>query len=259
MPNARNAKSTREKAAALRQEQERQASRRRRMTVGISVIAVLAVIIGGFVLVRTLKNQQDAKVAAAAEPPANLYTVPAADGGVSGALYGKPVAKVTVVTFEDFQCPICKEFEQTDSSMLRSYADQGKIKLVYRPVAILDSKSSTNYSTRSASAAAAVLNVAPDKFIAYHDALYAAQPDEGSAGLPDSQLVSMAVTAGVPQASISSAITNEQFQGFVTNVTNDFVAKYTGTPTVLINGAQQQNLDAASLKTALDKAVAAAG
>lgn len=251
MANARTAKSTREKAAALRLEQERQAGRRRRLTVGVAVLLVLAVLIGAFVLVRTLKNQQDAKAAAASKAPAHLYTT---GTGVTGVLYGKESAKVTVTMYEDFQCPNCKNFEDRDKALLRSDADQGKIKLVYVPVAILDTPTK-DYSTRAASAAAAVVNAAPDRFIAFHDALYAAQPAESSAGLSDSQLLDLAAQAGVDRSTVQAAVTGHAYSGWVTTVTNTFDQKYPGTPTVLINGTQAQSLDPTALQAAITAAV----
>jgi protein-disulfide isomerase len=251
MGNARQAKNAREKAALLRQEEQRRQVRRRNLTIGVSTAAVLALVIGMTVLVRTLNNQQQAKKAAAAAPPANLYT---ATDGLSGVLYGKPTATATVTVYEDFQCPACKAFEEADQTLLRSYADQGKIKIVYRPVAILDRSSTTNYSTRAGSAAAAVLTIAPDKYTPFHDALFKAQPEEGSAGLPDSQLVDLAVQVGVPKATIEPLITTQKYSGWLTKVTSDFAKKYNSTPTILLNGTQIKDYDPAKLKAALDKA-----
>ncbi|HEX2807108.1 MAG TPA: thioredoxin domain-containing protein, partial [Kineosporiaceae bacterium] len=134
MTNARTSKSTREKAAELRAEAQRQAARKRAITIGIAVVGVLAVLIGGVTLFRSLQNQQDVKAAAAAAPPANLT-----DGGF---LVGKATAPVKIDVYEDFQCPICASFEKADGAMLQKYAADGKVRLIYRPVAILDQSSS---------------------------------------------------------------------------------------------------------------------
>jgi protein-disulfide isomerase len=256
MPNARSAKSTREKAAALRAEAERVAARKRNMTVGIAVLAVVVVLVAVVVLFRTLQNQQDAKTAAATAPPANLYT-PAK--GAAGVLIGQQTAKVTVDLYEDFQCPVCQEFEQADGTMLRQLATAGKVKLVYHSVAFLDNQSTTQYSTRAAVAAASVLNAAPTTWEAYHDSLFANQPKEGSAGLPDSQLVDLAVKAGAPQQQVTAALAGQTYAGWVKKMTDDFLKSYNGTPTVLINGTQTKNLEPTTVKAELDKAVAAAG
>jgi protein-disulfide isomerase len=246
--NARASKSTREKAAELRAEAQRQESRRRAVTVGVAVIAVLVVLIGGVTLFRSLQKQEDTKTAAASAPPANLT-----DGGI---LVGKATAPVKIDLYEDFQCPICASFEKADGAMLQKYAADGKVKLIYRPVAILDQSSSTNYSTRSLNAMASVINAAPTTFQAFHTALFDNQPAENTAGLPDATLVDLAVKAGAPKALIEAPITSLKYGGWTQKVTNEFTKTYTGTPTVLINGTQAKDLTPAVLKAAIDKAVA---
>jgi len=260
MPNARQAKSAREKAAELRAEAERKAARNRVMLVGSIVIVAVLVIVGVTVLVRTLQNQQDEKVAAQSAPPANLYTPTDQKKNVPGILIGQPTAKVTVDMYEDFQCPVCKQFESTDGALLKQYADAGKVKLIYHPVAILDRASSTEYSSRSGSAAAAVLAIAPKSFPAYHTALFDNQPPENGDGLPDSTLIQLATSAGVPEAQISSAITGQKYRGWITKVTDQFTKDFApgATPTVVINGTQLKDIGPDKLKAALDQAVTAA-
>jgi protein-disulfide isomerase len=257
MTNARTAKTTREKAAELRQEAERKAARKRTLIVGALVVVVLAIVVTAVVLIRNHQRDQDLKTAKAAAPPANLYTAPGA--AAAGVLVGQPSAKVTVDLYEDFQCPVCAQFEQADGELLRGYATAGKIKLVYHSVAFLNNQSTTEYSTRAAVAAAAVLNSTPTAWNAYHQSLFANQPAEGSAGLPDSQLVDLAVAAGAPKDTVAGALSGGLFKGWVANVTDEFLKKYNGTPTVLLNGTQLKNLEPTALKTEVDKAVAAAG
>jgi len=246
--NARTSKSTREKAAELRVEAQRQEARRRTITIGVAVFAVLVVLIGGVTLFRSLQNQQDVKNAAASAPPANLT-----DGGF---LVGKATAAVKIDLYEDFQCPVCASFEKADGAMLQQYAADGKVRLIYRPVAILDHSSSTDYSTRSLNAMASVINASPASFQAFHTALFDNQPAENTAGLPDATLADLAVKAGAPKAAIQAPITDVKYRGWTLKVTQDFTKTYTGTPTVLINGTQAKDLTPAVLKAAIDKAIA---
>ena len=51
-------------------------------------------------------------------------------------------------------CPHCKEFEESSGSAMDRLGSEGKARVVYHPIAILDNASTTDYSTRSAAAAA---------------------------------------------------------------------------------------------------------
>ena len=235
MTNARTAHSTREKAAQLRAEAQRAEARRRTIIVS-SVVVVLVVAIAAAVgIVRSA--QHDQAVAAAAAPsgtPRNLLP----DGGIAGVSGTTTAAKtpVTVEMWEDFQCPACRQFEADNSAQLQSWAKQGIVKLVYKPVAFLDRASTTNYSSRALDTAAAVVDTAPGSFQAFHDLLYANQPEEGSAGLTDAQLLEYAVQAGAPRDAVAAAQANNRFGGWVLQRTELFSQKYTSTPTILVDG-----------------------
>ena len=46
---------------------------------------------------------------------------------------GNPQAKVTLVLYEDFQCPFCgRFFSETEKTVIDSYIKAGKINFVYR-------------------------------------------------------------------------------------------------------------------------------
>lgn len=247
MTNARQSKSAREKAAEMRAEAARREARRRAGAVSGAVLAVVAVIVGATVVILSAQHGQEAKAAAAAAPPANT-----SNGAI---VIGKSSAKVTVQLWEDFQCPVCKDFEDADSAQLRAWADAGTVKLEYHPVAILDRYSSTDYSTRALNAVAAVMDSQPDAFLKFHDLLYANQPAENSAGLPDSQLISLAVQAGAQESAVAPAITSLKYKGWTQTVTNGFSKRgLKGTPTVIVNGKTLKDWSPPKLKAAVDAA-----
>lgn len=254
--------SAREKAAQLRAEAARREARRRTVLVAVVVGVVLALVVGVTVAVR--QSQHDTTVATAAAPggvPANLLP----DGGIAGVSGTAPAGKtpVTVEMWEDFQCPACREFEATNHEALERWAKAGLVKLVYKPVSFLDRASTTNYSTRALIAAAAVQNSAPASFQAFHDLLYANQPEEGSAGLTDQQLVDYAVQAGAPRDAVASALQSQQYKGWTVQRTEAMSqAGFTSTPTVLVDGKvldQQQTFDAATFEDTVAKAASAKG
>jgi protein-disulfide isomerase len=256
--NATTARTAREKAAALRAEAERSRRRRRSAVVTAVVAAVVLLVVGVTVAVR--QAQHDTAVAAAQAPSGTPRNVAANFGiatGPSTTSAGKP--RVVVDMYEDFQCPVCREFEAADEATLKGWQQAGIVQLVYHPVAFLDRASSTNYSTRALDAAASVQDSSPGSFQAFHDLLYANQPAEGSAGLPDSTLADLAAQAGANRATLASDLASQRFEGWTVQATDAFSRKYTGTPTVLIDGQQQQSLDPAALKAAVAKAAAAKG
>jgi len=262
--NARTVRSTREKAAELRAEAARKEARRRTLLVAIVVAVVVALVVGVTVLVR--QSQHEKALATASAPggvPANLQ----ADGGIVGVTGTPPAGKtpVTVELWEDFQCPVCRAFESGNHAQLEAWAKQGVVKLVYKPVAFLDRASTTDYSTRALVAAAAVVDTKPAAFTAFHDLLFANQPEEGSAGLTDSRLADLAAQAGASRDAVASALSSQRFKGWTVQRTDVFTQKFTGTPTVLVDGKEVSSdgsatvISPADLKAAISAAAAAKG
>jgi protein-disulfide isomerase len=218
--------------------------RRRRRTVLTTAIAVAVLLVAGLVGWGVQATQRHDTQAALTTPSA------AVDGGTGFAVGTGPV-KIDV--YEDFLCPACGQFEKTSAPTLKQLATAGKVTVVYHPIAILDHLSSTEYSTRAAAAAAAAGQ--GGRFAEYHDALYARQPAEGSAGLSDEQLIEIGGSVGLTDAAFAASVRAGTYRSWVTKVTETASSRgVTGTPTVLVAGRQ---LDAPSPQT-LTTAVAAA-
>ena len=87
---------------------------------------------------------------------------------------GDPNAPVTIVSFEDFQCPFCKRsFDQTFPLLKKEYIDTGKVKFVFR-----DFPLSFHPQAQSAAEASECADE-QDKFWEYHDALFQNQQTLG--------------------------------------------------------------------------------
>jgi protein-disulfide isomerase len=237
------------KAAAMRVQAAKAEARRRTLIVGGAVLAVLLLGIGVFVVVQ---NGRRDTVAADAATPANL-------GPSNSIVVGDASAPVTLVAYEDFQCPVCNEFEQLNTTQIDAWVKAGTVKVDYRPVSILDRASEDNYSTRSLNAVAALVNSTPSAFPAYHKALFAEQPAENGPGLTDQRLIDLAVTAGAPKAAMTTAVKNQTYKAWTVRATEQASKDgLTGTPRVLVNGTEVKEPTAANLKAAVDAAVAAA-
>ena len=95
---------------------------------------------------------------------------------------GKPVK---VVALHRLHLPRLQELRGARTTRpLTKLRNEGKITVEYRPLGFLDSRSTTNYSSRAANAAACVVNESPEKYSDFVDLLFDKQPAEGSAGLP---------------------------------------------------------------------------
>jgi len=215
-----------ERAAAIRAEHQRKERRTRTLLVSAVVVAVLLIVVAVVVAVQA---NRDTTGQAGAVPSGAVDTYSVA--------MGKPDAPVTVTVYEDPMCPYCGDFEKVSEDKLRQYADSGDVQVRYHMVSFLDRASTSKYSTRAANALGVVLDTAgSDVAIEFHNALYANQPPEGSAGLSDQQLIDLAVKAGADEQAIKGPIDDLKFQQWVVNATNDWSKKgFQGTPTVTVN------------------------
>lgn len=255
----------REKARQIREAQLKK-DKRNKLLIGWGIVVAVVAILAVVALVVTSTMRQNAPIADQGPAPANANahggitllantdvaklepatvdaaavpeapkTAPAevvAPGAEAEA--GKPVK---VVLYVDFICPVCKDFEAKNNAQLTSLRNEGKISVEYRALGFLDSRSSTNYSSRAANAAACVVNESPEKYAEFVDSLFANQPAEGSAGLSDDKLKTMATDIGAKD--IGSCIDEKTYRPFVKFTTKEAAAiGVTGTPTVFVDGQQ---------------------
>ena len=167
-----------------------------------SAIIIAGVLIAGAIL---LKGNSPAPVVQ--NPSNNAAPVLAAilPVGAQDRTLGNPQAKVTLVLYEDFQCPFCgavsgllganasiiQSLQQRDPTWspfmtgVMDYVKNGTVQFVYRDWAFLGTE-----SIRSAEAARCAGD--QGKFWEYHDYLYAHQNGENQGGFADAKLKSFA-------------------------------------------------------------------
>jgi protein-disulfide isomerase len=223
-------------------EQQKAAERRRRVTIWTTVTVVVVLVAAGLTGWGLLAHQK--------HTTASKLTVPAGvvDGGTAWKEGDGPVK---VDLYEDFMCPICNNFQKASGDTIDQMVAQHKITVQYHMVSILDANSNgTKYSTRAAGAAAAA--AIEGKFVQYHHALYANQPEEGSNGLTNAKLIDIGKSVGLTDTAFVNAVNNETYDAWVSNVTDQFASRgFNGTPTIVVNGKVLQGPNQTVPTTAL--------
>jgi protein-disulfide isomerase len=239
----RSARKKKQAARAVAQARS-SGSDRTKVIAGIAVVAVLAIAVIGYVVFQQMKPSTSGAEAIPLAPADHTISAPAVRDG-NTVLVGKDTATVTVDVYEDFLCPICGTFEKTYGATIKQAVDDGKVKIRYHILPMLNNRSNPpGYSADSANAGLCVAD--EGKFNAFHAALFAKQPEEGEAGYTKDQLIKLGKDLGVTSASFESCVQNQtyksQLDDLMTKTSNDPVLKdpdtgrFRGTPSVAANG-----------------------
>jgi protein-disulfide isomerase len=226
-------------ARVVREQMARE--RRRRRTLWTAVIAAIVVVLAGVVGYGIYASQK----------PSAFNTPQRASADATGIVEG--AGPVTVDVYLDFLCPHCKAFEQEANATLQRLASENKATVVYHPIAILDSASTTEYSTRSAASSGCAAD--QGKFVQYSTVLFDRQPAEGGPGLSDDELIQAAGSAGIVDPQFAQCVRNGTYKSWVTHTTDGASrAGVTGTPSVFVAGKQLAQPSSASITAAVDAA-----
>lgn len=149
-------------------------------------------------------------------------------------------SRVRVDIYLDFMCPVCGVFEESQGPVLEQLRVDGTADVYYHPISILDRTSQgTEFSTRSASAAALIAQESPENFLGFVEAMFLNQPEEGTAGLTDAEIQEIARVAGVPE-DVVAKIPDHAYAEWVRSATEQAsVDGMKGTPSIAINGDMQ--------------------
>ncbi|MGH9862505.1 MAG: thioredoxin domain-containing protein [Candidatus Acidiferrales bacterium] len=156
-------------------------------------------------------------------PPPDVYRV---EVPVEGAPFrGSATAPVTIVKFEDFHCPYCKQAQPTLSQVLLKYGD--RVKLIHR-----DFPLDTLHPGARRAAEAARCATAQDKFWPYHDLLYSNSPKTD----PE-QLKAYARQVGLNMGAFEQCVSRETYKEAVQkDIDLGLELGLNGTPSFFING-----------------------
>jgi protein-disulfide isomerase/uncharacterized membrane protein YphA (DoxX/SURF4 family) len=259
MPSAKRMRSDQgqRKYNAMLEARRREAQIRTRwLTLAFGLVVVLVSVVGIGVQANRAKIQGD---------------LTATNASVNnGVVVGKAGAPVTVDVFEDFQCPICLQFEQSTGKDIAAKVKAGQIQVRYHMMAFLDSASSGNrYSSRAANAGLCASDISVDDFAKYHDILYGkdssgqqVQPKEGTNGRSNTQLLDYAKQAGIKGNDLTTfqgCMSGELHKALVAAITDNASQRgVTGTPTIMVDGKKLGAVTQAAFDDAVAKAAAKA-
>jgi len=189
------------------------------------VIAVVVGVAAIMVVPNVLSQKSDVNAAIPS-------SVSKADGyGVTfnGDLQGVP----TVDIWEDFQCPVCGQFEAVNGDYIASIIADKKAKVVYHPLSFIGTESKV-----AANAAACAAD--EDKFVAFHNGLYKQQASTENSGKWNTDfMIAFGATIGLQSEQYQSCVRDGAYSGWVENVAKDGAAKnVNSTPTVFVNGKE---------------------
>lgn len=169
--------------ANAKYEPQATSSRMSYVLIGLGVLVVAAVVILGYLW-------QSNK------------TYPAVDDKVlaenAAFIVGERTAPETIDVFEDFNCPHCKEFEESSGPAIQAKVTEGTVRVRYHMLNFLDSESeSGDFSSRGAGAILCVArNDDRDAFWKLHSALFEKSGDDPS----NAEIAALATDAGASPA-----------------------------------------------------------
>jgi protein-disulfide isomerase len=146
----------------------------------------------------------------------------------NGDLTGKPVVDL----WEDFQCPVCAQFEASDGAYIRQLIASKKAKVVYHMLSFIGPE-----SILAANAGACAAD--ESKFLQFHTYLYAHQGSENTGTWSNASLIVAGAAVGITDKKFATCVDTGKYSGWVTNIANDGGTKNINqTPTALVNGKE---------------------
>ncbi|CAN2195680.1 DsbG Protein-disulfide isomerase [Candidatus Nanopelagicaceae bacterium] len=192
----------------------------RYLVIGV-VVAVLAIMVVPTVISKTKSVSQEIPSTVTAE---NGYAI-----AFNTELTGVPVVDI----YEDFQCPICQQFEGLNGKYINSLITDKKATVKFHTLSFIGPE-----SVRAANAGACAND--EGKFVDMHFALYANQPaSENSGEWNNDHLIEIAKASGISSSSFTDCVKGAKYQGWVGKVAEaGSKAGVNSTPTVFVNGKE---------------------
>ncbi len=222
-------------------ETPKQKNSRRWMWVAVGAAIALLVILAGVAL---WNNRSTAPVTPAGSTVAERVGQP-----VDRRTIGKPDAPVTIVAYEDFQCPHCQDFTAAlEKTILDDLVASGAARFEFKPRFVIGPESTT-------AAMAAECAADQGRFWEYHDILFDSLRKNPRAN-QISDFEKLAVTIGLDASTFDKCLESQKHKESL--LREDVEARDKGvnaTPTVFLNDVKYEGaFEPEAFKAAVEKA-----
>jgi protein-disulfide isomerase len=204
--------------------------RQQRINTLLVIVAVIVIVILAFAW-PTIYNSL--------KPAGSFISItPVAYPMENGKSVGNPDAKVKIQIYEDFQCPYCKEFTESDEKQLleSQYITSGEVYYEFMQFPIVDNYSSTKESHQAANASMCALE--QGQFWPYHDLLYKNQGTvENGGAFSNKRLQAFAESLGLNMTEFNQCFSADKYSAEIqADYQMGVSLGVTSTPTLVLNG-----------------------
>jgi protein-disulfide isomerase len=165
-------------------------------------------------------------------------------------MIGDQNASVKVVEYGDFQCPACRNFEQTVYSQIKSeYIDTGQVKFYWKDFPL---ESVHPWASSASEVAECTYRQNETAFWNVKDSIFTNQPSLNT-GNAQKEAIGYAVEAGVNESELRSCIQNDNPGSAVTEDIREGRSNgVSGTPTIFVNGERLGSFNYATVSQAIE-------
>ncbi|MDB1088656.1 thioredoxin domain-containing protein [Streptomyces sp. ACA25] len=251
--NTQEAKrAARERLQAERKKQAKSEKIRRQLVVAVSAIGVLVLLGLVVVTIANMGGSDDStdwdQVATQLEEEDADYATPAHASGEDGltVLLGDEGAANTFTFYEEPRCPACASFERNVGETVKEGIENGDFNAEFVFGAFFDEGQTGGTGSKNAvSALGAALNVSPEAFLGYAQALYSEEfHTSGSGNRPDDfgsddRLLEIGRTVAALEddfATFEDAVNDSTFAAWAIRMDEKFSSSPAdSTPTIMLN------------------------
>jgi len=202
------------------------------------LLGIIAVIVAGLIGVFVVFNKQGSSTTTDSSKLVRQTSQKQGSGSVQ------------LVEFGDYQCPACGAAHPNVKKLMSEY--DGKVTFVFRNYPL-----ETIHRNALVAAKYAEASAKQSKFWQMHDKLYESQKEWSELGDPTSKFAEYAKSLGISVDQLKKDANSSAIAAIINQDKSDGDAVgVQGTPSFFVNGKAVANYDYASLKTAIDAALA---